>query len=572
MATYQDNAQVCHACLVAGCETCAGEAGGCQACLIFHVRSSASPEGQCLFLYGALFAAAALFGICFLLLALLRFCCLGLAAARAPGVLKEGLAHRRRAKVHDYSLPGNPFYLYDDTNLRRQSISGVAPVLYFNFVAFLILLSFLSLLLLLVGVALPEFSRGEDGLVPLPQALPKKDLGMAKMVHAVALYAVCFLAVANWMYNQDWRVKVDTEEEPHLRNYALVAEGFPKSARSPHEVKAFFESILGFEVEGVSIAYDHIEELAFVEDRIARAVEKADTHLGVYPSELSGLEGHVGDSQDGYVLDCLMCSGFAFVIFSREEDREFCMRRFAEIDRQIRQGSGGSVEEPGSDSENEEAQSLLLKTAPGRPRVARSGGGPGGPSRAVLFRGKFPIRVGHAPEPCGIQWHNFVVRRGMKVVRVAVTLLGALLFVLVIGAVMFAPAVLYELRQSREALGGAVLARADGEGSCGRERRDGQPLAYPYAPPGRRRLGILAEGQRGLGLRHLRLLHLRLELRRAIGHRSCGGRCRSRHGQRPARGELALPGPLDVHGGDRVVRLLRALVEILERLFLGSSE
>lgn len=442
MTTYQDNAQVCHACPIVGCETCAGAEGGCQACLIFHMRTSSEPDAQCLFLYGAFFAAVVLFSLCFLLLGLLRFCCLGLTTARAPGVLREALAHRRRAKVHDYGLPGNPFYSYDDTNVRRTSISGIGPMLYFRFVAFLVLLCFISTLLLLLGLILPQLTAGEDGLVPLPKAFAKKDLGLAFKLHAVVLYVVSLAITLNWMAQQDRAVKTDTEEEPHLRNYALVAEGFPKSARSPHEVKAYFESILGFEVEGVSIAYDHAEELAFVQDRISRVIEKADTHLGVYPSELSGLESHVGDSQDGYVLDCLMCSGYAFVVFSREEDREFCMRRFAEIERQVRSGAVGDVEAAG-DEDNDETQSLLLKTGPGKGRASRPS--TGGPSRAVLFRGRFPIRVGHAPEPCGIQWEHFVVQGRMKAVRVGLTLLGTLLLVLVVAAVLFAPAVLYEM-------------------------------------------------------------------------------------------------------------------------------
>jgi len=315
-------------------------------------------------------------------------------------------------------------------------------MLYFRFIAFLVMLCFFISLLLLIGLVLPELSKGRDGVIPLPRAIPKKDMGIAFKVHAVAIYIVSFIIAVNWMAQQDRAVKTDVEEEPHLRNYALVAEGFPKSARSPHEVKAFFESILGFEVEGISIAYDHAEERTFVHDRLGRAIEKADTHLGVYPSELSGLESQLGDSQDGYVLDCLMCSGFAFVVFSREEDREFCMRRFVEIDRQVRQGLVGPTD-AASDDENEETHSLLLKTGPGKGRTSRPNAG--GPSRAVLFRGKFPVRVGHAPEPCGIQWENFAVQRGMKIIRVIVTLLGAMLLVLVVGAVMFAPAVLYEM-------------------------------------------------------------------------------------------------------------------------------
>ncbi|CAJ1396951.1 unnamed protein product, partial [Effrenium voratum] len=93
-------------------------------------------------------------------------------------------------------------------------------------------------------------------------------------------------------------------------------------------VKAFFESILGFEIEGVSIAYDLADEVEFIEDRIQKAVEQADVHLGVYPTELSDLRESFGESQDGYVLDSLAGSSAAFVVFSREEDREFCVRRF----------------------------------------------------------------------------------------------------------------------------------------------------------------------------------------------------------------------------------------------------
>merc|ERR1719149_521104 len=180
------------------------------------------------------------------------------------------------------------------------------------------------------------------------------DMVFATLVLSVAQYSLCLIATVRFMWTQSRVVKQDVEEEPHLRNYALVAEGFPKSARSPHEVKAFFESILGFEIEGVSIAYDYVEEEEFVEDRIARTVEKADTHLGVYPSELAGLDSPIADSQDSYMLDCLMNSGYAFIVFSREEDREFCTRRFAEIDRQVKQGFSRLSTEESDDEEGEE--------------------------------------------------------------------------------------------------------------------------------------------------------------------------------------------------------------------------
>jgi len=418
--TYPDNAQVCHPCSVVGCATCSR--AGCEDCLIFHLGT----DGQCVFLFGAIFAAVMLFVICFFLCGLLRFCCYGVMSAKNPDVLKEGLFHRRRAKVHDYSLPGNPFYAYDDTNVRSLPISGVGPVLYFRFIAVVVLLSFM----LVVGVTVGFF---------LPRMVSQKNRPLAALVHAVSCYALFLGIVIRWTWTQNKVAKADVEEEPHLRSYALVAEGFPKNARSPHEIKAFFEAILGFEVEGVSVAYDHVEELEFIEDRTTRAIEKADCHLGVYPTELSGLESHVGDSQDGYVLDCLMNSGYAFVVFSREEDREFCMRRFADIQRQCQQLMITAQEE---DDEDPESAILQNGIAKGRKPGASSAIGP---SRAVLFRGKFPIRVGNAPEPCGILWSNFAVRQGAKVVRVAVTLLMLLLLVMVFGSVMFAPAILYEM-------------------------------------------------------------------------------------------------------------------------------
>jgi len=460
--TYPDNAQVCHPCAVVGCATCSRTT--CSDCLIFHLRVG----NQCLFLYVALFAAILIFVVCFCLCGVLRFCFLALLSARSPNVLKEALAHRRRAKVHDYALPGNPFYAFDDTSLRRQNITGIGAMLYFRFVSFTTLLCFLLLALLALGYF-------------MPLVVDKDLLGLATLAHSVGLYMVCWIAVVSWMCSQDRAARADVEEFPHLRNYALVAEGFPRSAKSPHEVKAFFESILGFEIEGVSIAYDYVEEEEFVEDRIARTVEKADTHLGVYPSELASLDSPIADSQDSYMLDCLMNSGFAFIVFSREEDREFCVRRFAEIDRQVKQGFSRVTTDDSDEEEGEETSRLLGQSGgSGKARRVKSSSGGvagGGPSRAVLFRDKFPIRVGQAPEASSIQWRNFAVRRGAKALRVAVTLLVALLLVMVLGAVMFAPAVLYQMsfmdvrKSSRSqwqfaALEQGVIAASIAVGNC----------------------------------------------------------------------------------------------------------
>lgn len=444
-STFPDNRQVCHPCSVVGCNTCS-EQEGCKDCLIFHMPLPAGPGGRCLFLFGALFLAIALIAVSVCVFELLRFCCLGLLSPRNPQVLKEALAHRRRAKAHDYGVPGNPFYAYDETNVRRQSVSGLGPLLYFRFLAFQVLLALLLLLTIGLGHVLPMLSEGEARL--LPELIPGEQLDTVLLAHAAALFLLAMLLVLWWAWQQGRLARQSVQEEPHLRNYALVAEGFPKSARSPQEVKVFFEAVLGFEVEGVSVAYDHAEELDFVHDRLSRAVERADTILGVYPAELSGLEGKAGESQDGYILDCLMCSGYAFVVFSREEDREFCLRRFTEIERQVAKGKSREAAEP------EEEESLLQRPS-GNPAVSRS----------VLFRGKFPIRMGPAPEPCGIQWQHFTLRRGSKILQAGCTLLGTAVFVAVVGAVALAPAVLYEMsyldveKPSKEQLRLAVLER-----------------------------------------------------------------------------------------------------------------
>eukprot|EP00928_Gymnodinium_smaydae_P018664 TRINITY_DN17112_c0_g4_i1.p1 TRINITY_DN17112_c0_g4~~TRINITY_DN17112_c0_g4_i1.p1 ORF type:complete len:901 (-),score=190.39 TRINITY_DN17112_c0_g4_i1:82-2670(-) len=438
-STYQETNQVCLPCGVVGCRSCSPD--GCEDCLIFHLPMG----GQCVYLFGGIFLAAAIFFVTVLLAVSLRFCCTSLFTPKNSEVLRAVLAHRRRAKAHDYSLPGNPFYAYDETNVRRQGISGVGPTLYFRFVAYLAGLCFLMVILLVAGF----FALGDGQAIGLTGAQRE----VATLGHALALYLGVLLVTVHWMASQSRMARETAEEEPHLRNYALVAEGFPKSARSPHEVKAYFESLLGFEMEGVSIAYDHAEEIEFVDDRVLRLVEKADTNLGVYPSELSGLESQNSDAQDGHVLDCLMASGSAFVVFTREEDREFCLRRFEEIGRQLKAAKESPLGDPDSpeDSEDDEATSLLKAEGGGgrgvRGGAARAGrrGRGAGPSRAVLFRGKFPIRVGQAPEPCGVQWWNFSVRRGTKYVRVVIALLVSLLLVALVGAVMFAPAVLAEM-------------------------------------------------------------------------------------------------------------------------------
>lgn len=441
--TYADNSQVCHACPVVGCSTCRGE-DGCEDCLIFHFLTSEGENGRCLYVFGGIFMAATLFFLLCLLFGAFRFCCLALASPQSPAVLKEALAHRRRAKARDYTLPGNPFFPYDDTDVRWQRVSGLGPVLFFRFVAFTVVVAFLLVIGLLAGYFLPQLT--EEGVF-LPRVIPLAQLGLARILHAVAMYVLCLFVMLRWVFTQDRIVKADTEEEPLLQHYALVAQGFPKSARSPHEVKGYFEAVLGFELEGVSIAYDHYEEAEFISDRIARTVEKADTHLGVYAAELSGLESSVGDDQDSYVLDCVMCSGCAFVVFSREEDREFCLRRFAEIDRQVRQGFRRGAEDSKED-DGEEFQALLATPGPNSGPAQQGVGPPPVGGRSALFRGKFPIRVLPAPEPCGLLWHHFAVRRRSRIVRMGATLLGALLLAAVVGAVVYAPAVLYEVSYS----------------------------------------------------------------------------------------------------------------------------
>jgi len=112
-------------------------------------------------------------------------------------------------------------------------------------------------------------------------------------------------------------------------------------------------------------------------------------------------------------------------------------------------GFSRNTTDESDEDEGEETTRLLSRRPNERDQRGKSQKGTsagirsGGPSRAVLFRDKFPITVSQAPEPSSIQWRNFAIRRGPKALRVAVTLLVALLLVMVLGAVMFAPAVLY---------------------------------------------------------------------------------------------------------------------------------
>ncbi|CAK9084901.1 unnamed protein product [Durusdinium trenchii] len=438
MTTYPDNFQVCHACTVAGCQSCSKE--GCEECILPATRILLQPddffgghsESQCFSIFIFLHLAFVLFCLTSSVLILLRFLCLSCGSAKSPGALEHCLAHRRRAKVRNYHVPGNVLYSFS-TNVQRENVSGLGLALYFRHVAFQGLLSFFLIALSAAGHFLPELTH-ESAF--LPRLIPPDKLGLAQDLHALALYVFCFVATVRWLFTQGRAARAEYEEVPHLADYALFAEGFPKSARTPHEVKAFFESILGFEIEGVSIAYDVSEELDFIEDRTHKAVEQADAHLGVYPAELSDLRESFGESQDGYVLDGLVSCGEAVVVFSREEDREFCLRRFAEIRRQVQ---SDVTEEADTD---EESQALLGKSRPSRGSKGAKGRSKSSLSSAMLFRGKFPITVSEAPDPCDIIWENFQVQGGLKMSRVVLTLLSGLLFVLVLAAVMFAPSVL----------------------------------------------------------------------------------------------------------------------------------
>merc|ERR1719482_2164355 len=113
-------------------------------------------EGQCLFLFTIAVGAVVVACLCLALCMVLRFCCLALSPARNPDVLKEALSHRRRTKAHDHSLPGNPLFAFDETNVRTLPVSGLAPTLYFRFIAFLAVLGIIMTSLLCFGLFLPQ--------------------------------------------------------------------------------------------------------------------------------------------------------------------------------------------------------------------------------------------------------------------------------------------------------------------------------------------------------------------------------------------------------------------------------
>lgn len=240
----------------------------------------------------------------------------------------------------------------------------------------------------------------------------------------------------SWVRGQTATLR-DDAASVHLRNYAVVATGFPKSARSPHEIKSYFESVLGFEVEGAAVAYDFAEEHTFVLDRLNHLLEKADVELGVYASDLASQQ-RVNESQDGHVLDCILNAGAAFVVFERESDREFCLRRFHEIElQQVALGrtgmkKGSQTGEGVHDVEPADEDAAIPQGA--------------AKTRNVLFRGKYRVAVSPAPEASSVLWHNFRTgARGGKLVQLAIAWLFAFVAVVAVGSVVFAPAVLYTL-------------------------------------------------------------------------------------------------------------------------------
>lgn len=431
----------CTPCLTVGCAACSEEF--CSRCLPLHTAA----DNQCIYFAVAMAAALSVLAAGLFLCTLLWQYCAAAISNRGEDqdVLKEALAHRRRARLHDYSVNGSPLYSMKDTRLIFHNVAGVGVMLYFRFVGLTQVLCFITSLCLLLKICLPRLVGGQV------------SADQASAAQAVATYAVCLLVVLSWARSQDRLTKRILDDEPQLQNYALLAEGLPKSARSAHEVKAYFESVLGAEMEGVSIAYDHSEELEFVRDRISRAVEKADVHLGVYHAHLAGPESTTVESQDGYVIDCFPCSGRAFLVFSCESDRAACQRRFDDVGRRFhaaRGGAGSDDEEDGAaetanaagneggfgtDDGSDEAQALLRRVTTTKNKAKRSK-----LERAALFRGKHAIRVQPAPEPFGIQWHNYVVRRNATWNWLGIVFCVLVLAVLVCGGV-FVPAVMYEM-------------------------------------------------------------------------------------------------------------------------------
>mmetsp|Transcript_92705 Transcript_92705/g.247878 ORF Transcript_92705/g.247878 Transcript_92705/m.247878 type:complete len:735 (-) Transcript_92705:40-2244(-) len=378
-------------------------------CLVFHVMI----QGDCVYAYSILLAGFGVCAILFLAAVVVRIL-FRLCWSQNREVLEYAFAHRRRSKVHDYTLPGNPFFDYDQTNVRRQNLSGVVFILYFRFIAFGGLV---------FGTLVPALglARYLDFLVD------QQDLATAKKGAMVVLYALVLLLTCRWWWSQIQAAKEDVEDEPHHSDFAVVAQGFPRNAKSCQEIKDFFDSVLGFDVEGVSIAYDFADEQDFVEDRISRIVQKADTYLGVYPARLGGVESRFGDSQDAFIVDGLCNSGYVFVIFSREEDRAFCIRRFEDISRQIARGEA-------SDSSSED-EALIIRSLDQR----------GAPARSIFFRGKYQIHVGVPPEPCGIRWENFRVQHALRWWNLLMVMCLSFGLVFVVAVSFLGPGVLFQM-------------------------------------------------------------------------------------------------------------------------------
>jgi len=190
-----------------------------------------------------------------------------------PTALQLGWQHRRRCMPHKVesmvaegpmsgAIYRSDVSLYPLTsNVHRRNILGVGFALYYNHLLFVACFAALAWLLLMLADSLPQdqiqtftatCGYGGEDLLAASQA----SYAWARCVLSLTLWVLLLASSLAFASIQASSARAFAAANKHMRDYALLAKGFPPEATDPNEIQQWFEQQLGRAIVGVSIAYD----------------------------------------------------------------------------------------------------------------------------------------------------------------------------------------------------------------------------------------------------------------------------------------------------------------------------
>eukprot|EP00747_Dinoflagellata_sp_TGD_P039831 gnl/TRDRNA2_/TRDRNA2_140493_c1_seq1.p1 gnl/TRDRNA2_/TRDRNA2_140493_c1~~gnl/TRDRNA2_/TRDRNA2_140493_c1_seq1.p1 ORF type:complete len:889 (+),score=112.68 gnl/TRDRNA2_/TRDRNA2_140493_c1_seq1:359-2668(+) len=344
-------------------------------------------------------------------------------------------------------------------NVHSEYIAGVGMVLYYNFIAFHILL---FLLLLPVHFAFRRLwlsnevfdimnglgwhwlvaQRPDQMMCPSAQALHEAKIGSAVYIFAntsmyeyAILYLICvFCTVVFADYQKRATQKfIVTHDTMYL--HALSVRGFPPEATDERDIKSSLERAWNVELAAVSIPYNvhHVQQE--LRSLIDRHVAIEDIRAGLYGSELSDASAasssaakveEVSTEQwlataearlakdSRQLLEGLQNSGEVFAVFKNTRDRARVFKLYGESDQTkafISNVSG--VFRPFTYLVPWQRRYSSLDLADGNLQLDEESAA----TAPLYFRGE-PLAVYSVrAEPVSICWYNFGLKHWERVVR-----------------------------------------------------------------------------------------------------------------------------------------------------------